>query len=156
MSIEKLDFETIEHENIPYILIHRQVIQEISDPFAGFIWVYLHSLPSDWKISKAQLKKHFAIGDDKLKKHLAHLNKVNLIEYVRQRNEKGELVKISIRVLDGTKFNNQASGVKTTPVVPSTGVKTHPLDNPPGGFYPPLTYRNKEKEIAERGFHVYP
>lgn len=142
MNIEKLDFETIEHEKVPFTLIHTTVIQTITDHFAGFIWVYLHSLPSDWKINKTHLLKHFDIGEDKLKKHMAYLNRASLIEYVRTRSEDGTLSAITIRVLNGLKFNPSSkisTGVKTTPVVVSTGVKNHPVVDHTSGFYPPLT-----------------
>lgn len=155
-NIEKLDFETIEHEKIPFTLIHTKVIQTITDYFAGFIWVYLQSLPSDWKINKKHLQKHFCIGEDKLKKHMAYLNRTHLIEYVRTRDELGLLSEIKIRVLNGTDFNENntsSTGVKTTPLVTSsTGVIIHPVVDHTSGFYPPLTNtiyitnNNKEKQ----------
>lgn len=142
MNIDKLDFETVQHEKVPFTLIHNKVIQTITDHFAGFIWVYLHTLPSDWKINKAHLLKHFNIGEDKLKKHMAYLNKTNLIEYVRTRSQEGMLSSITIRVLNGMTFDpnpKKTTGVKTTPMVLTTGVKNHPVVDHTSGFYPPLT-----------------
>jgi hypothetical protein len=142
MNIEKLDFETIEHEKVPFTLIHTTVIQTITDHFAGFIWVYLHSLPSDWRINKTHLLKHFDIGEDKLKKHMAYLNKTRLIEYVRTRDIDGTLSVVTIRVLNGLMFDpnsKTSTGVKTTLVDLTTGVIIHPVVDHTSGFYPPLT-----------------
>lgn len=136
INIDKLDFETIEHEKVPYTLISTSVIQTIDDHFAGFIWVYLHSLPSDWKINKIHLQKHFNIGSDKLKKHMAYLNKHRLIEYLQKRLPDGSMGESTIRVLNGLEFTG---GVKTTPPGITAGVKNRPPVKPPTGFYPPLT-----------------
>lgn len=131
-NIEKLDFDTIEHEEIPYTVIHTKVIQTITDHFAGFIWVYLQSLPRTWKVNKTHLQKHFNIGADKLKKHLAYLNRCRLIEYVRYRTPGGTLGKCRIRVLNGTNFDvnsTSSPGFKTIVEGPSTGVKNHLVDH---------------------------
>lgn len=142
MSIEKLDFETIEHEKVPFTLVHTKVIQKITDHFAGFIWVYLQSLPSNWKVNKTHLQNHFGIGEDKLKNHLAYLHRSKLIEYHRRRNPNGTLGKITIRVLNGMEFNNNPgnkNNIKTICTIDTTGVKSHPVVDHTSGFYPPYT-----------------
>lgn len=142
MNIEKLDFETIEHEKVPFTMIHTKVIQMITDHFAGFIWVYLHSLPSNWKINKTHLKSHFNIGEDKLKKHLAYLHRTKLISYHRRREKDGTLSKITIRVLNGLNFDKNAkekNNIKPICTSGTTGVKNHPVVNHTSGFYPPYT-----------------
>ncbi len=132
-NIQKLDFYTVEHEEIPYTLVHTKVIQSITNHFAGFIWVYLQSLPSNWKVNKSQLKKHFNIGEDKLKEHMSYLNKHKLIEYVRKRDEKGRLAELSIRVLNGTSFIIEQS---------TTGVNYHPVVHHTSGFSPQYINNN--------------
>jgi transcription initiation factor IIE alpha subunit len=85
MSIEKVDFQKVVKEQIPYTLVCTKVIQQIQDPLALAMWVYLLSLPPEWNINKAQLKNHFKIGDNRLKRTLSFLSKSKLIEYVRKR-----------------------------------------------------------------------
>jgi len=152
INIDKLDFKTIEHEKVPFTLIHTKVIQTITDHFAGFIWVYLHSLPSNWKINKTHLQNHFDIGENKLKKHMAYLSKTNLIEYVQKRSASGQTGDLTIRVLNGINFNpqgNKAGGIKFIPPVITAGMVIRPAADGTCGFYPPtntidITNDNKE------------
>ena len=131
-NIMKLDFATIEHEAIPYTIICTKVIQNISDAFAGFIWIYLQSLPADWVVHKNQLMKKFKIGEDKLNKHMAYLKHSNLIQNIRLRDANGQLGTVIIRVLNGTAFINideSTTTGKTPPMVPTTGGKNHGVVN---------------------------
>lgn len=142
VNIEKLDFETVIHENIPYTLVSTPVIQKISDAFAGFIWVFLSSLPPDWKVNRNHLMKHFNVGEQKLKGHLAYLAKVNLIEYVRVRLPNGTLGPVSIRVLNGSRYKEN-----TESTIDTTGMKNHPVVEPPSGKS--STYKNNKEPTKE-------
>lgn len=131
MSIEKVNFEKVVKEAIPYTLVYTKVIQQISDHLALALWVYLLSLPPEWRINKIQLKKHFNIGDARLKNTLAFLHKSKLIDYVRNRDAQGQLLDCAIHVLCGDKFVNiqqdeecASTGSKTT------RMETHTYGNP--------------------------
>ena len=134
MSIQKLDFEKITREKVPFTMILTKVIQKIDDHFAGFIWVYLSSLPPDWDVNKQHLMNHFGIAEQKLKKHMAYLCKHKLIEYIRIRREDGTLGPVTINVLCGNDFES------------STGMKIHPVEEPPGGKSSTYKENNINKE----------
>ena len=128
MSVEKFN-PLISGELIPYTQVDTKVIQTIKNIEAGFIWVYLLTLPQDWQVIKQHVKNHFGIGDDKLKKIFAYLRRCNLIEYVRERDSLGKLRKSEIRILNGSRFNDPATGVKTHRLADHTCGKPHTTNN---------------------------
>jgi hypothetical protein len=120
MSIEKLDFDTIDHEKVPFTIISTHVIQNIKNHFAGFIWVYLQSLPPKWKVNKYHIMQHFDISERTYQRHMSFLTKSNLIKYETSRLDNGTLCPVVLKVLNGTKFiqvNHTAKNgvVDTTP-----------------------------------------
>ncbi len=104
-NIQKLDFHTIEKESIPYTVLNTFVIQNIHNHFAGFIWIYLQSLPRTWKVNKFHIMKHFDISERTYQRHMSFLAKSNLISYEIPRHENGTLGHVTLKVLNGTKFN---------------------------------------------------
>lgn len=138
MSVEKFN-PSISGESIPYVQANTHVIQNIDNLEALAVWIYLLTLPKDWLVMKSHIKKHFGIGDDKIKRIFAYLKRCGLIEYVRERDEKGKLRKSEIKVLNGTRFIN--------PKKP-TGVKTTPLENHTCGKHP--TTKNIKKQIKQK------
>jgi hypothetical protein len=154
MNIQKLDHATLLHEPKPYTMIYNEVIQQISDPFAGFIWIYLQSLPPNWIVNKTHLMNHFDIGEDKYDKHIRYLKDHNLVEFVRERDDKGVFKRGRLHVLNGSRFSMESTGGKTPVMESSTGGVFHGVDNPGCGFYPPLintitnTNTTKKKEIT--------
>ncbi|MFA6080744.1 MAG: hypothetical protein WC753_04710 [Candidatus Gracilibacteria bacterium] len=107
MSVEKLSFNTVMQENIPFTMVCTKVIQSIAyNHFALTLWIYLSSLPPDWNVNKVHLKRELRIGDDKLNDALSFLNKSKLISYVKHRTPNGQISNISILVLNGSKFVN--------------------------------------------------
>jgi len=143
MSIQKFnDDSQLQQDVVPYTQINTQILQSIKDLNAGFVWVYLLSLPRGWKVIKQQIKNHFKIGDLKIKKIFAYLNAHNLIEYIQVRDELGKkIIRWDIRVLNGSKFvdheNEEEKTVKKQKVKKKsypqpTGSKVDPLDNHPG------------------------
>lgn len=143
MSVQKLDAVRVTQEKKPYTQILSTVIQNIQDPIAGFIWVYLSSLSPDWIVQKEHLKTKFKIGDDKLKNIFSYLKRCNLIEYQRIRDKKGKLIKNTIHVLCGEEFkqnepylppppvdnSSSSTGVDSTPVVTPVDKKNEPNKN---------------------------
>lgn len=122
MSVEKIDFLKVTKESTPFSVILNSVSQNIPDLETIGLWVYLYSLPPDWKICKKQLKKKFNIGDDKLKLIFSYLKRSNLIQYFRERNEQGQIKESRIHILCGLNF------IKETPFKKTTGVKTTPIE----------------------------
>lgn len=137
MSIEKFS-PRITGEVIPYTQVNTHVVQNITDPIALAIWVYLLTLPPSWNVVKEYLEKHFKIGQDRIKKTFAYLHRCGLIEYVRGRNENGRLQKVEIRVLNGSKFLNNIENKKLSTEIATTGVKTTPVVNHTCGKQPPI------------------
>jgi hypothetical protein len=105
MSVEKMNFEKVIKENIPFTMVHTKVIQQITAHYlASAIWTYLLSLPPNWNVNKEHLKNMFKIGTGKLKEVMSFLKKCRLIEYVQERGQDGVLGKMAIRVLAGYDF----------------------------------------------------
>ncbi len=138
MSIQKLDFDTITHEQKPFTTIFNHVIQDISDAFAGFIWVYLQTLPPNWNVNSKQLMKHFGIGHQKLKKHLKFLVDYNLIEYHQKRTEQGRWSRGSIHVLNGSRYEVK---ILVEPPKTQRPIDSEPQDENTGAGFS-ATYKN--------------
>ncbi len=146
MSIEKFSSKTqLSHQIIPYTQINRSVIQKMKDLEAGYIWVYLLSMPPDWVVIKEHLKNHFGIGDDKMKRIFSKLRAHNLIAYEKIKDNKtNKFLQWNIIVLNGSDFiehieNTNKSNKKASGVI-STRVETH-TSGKPG-----TTYKTKYKE----------
>lgn len=114
-NIEKYDFAAFEKENLPFTMIPTKVIQNTpaSKTKASFLWIYLQSLPSTWGINRHHLVKHFEVSMRTLDTWLAWLNEVELIKYKRDRRENGQLGKVTLVVLNGSKFelNNHSAKI---------------------------------------------
>ena len=102
--IEKFEPTSIEHESIPFAQINRNVIQNIKNPVAAFIWIYLQSMPRTWKPNKHQIMKHFDISERTYERHMAFLRDSCLIAYRKVRYKNGRLGACAIIVLNGDKF----------------------------------------------------
>lgn len=137
-NIDKLDFETIERESIPFTLISTFVIQNIKNHFAGFIWVFLQSLPPTWTANKAHLMKHFEISERTYQRHMSFLSASNLVCYQRIRLENGTLGPVYLKVLNGTEFNVAADSCHTVKI----GVVdfNHTAKKPPSGGTTPVVF----------------
>lgn len=139
MSIEKF-IPGFSGDTVPYVQANTFVIQNITNAEALAVWIYLLTLPKDWLVMKAHVKKHFKIGDDKIKRIFAYLNKHGLIEYIKERDAKGRMGKIlEIRILNGSRFISEqmTTGVKSTPPVNQTSGK-------------PPTTKNINKQIKQK------
>lgn len=107
MSIEKhtqTKSFMLEKEANPFTQINNIIINNITFMEAGWIYLYLLSKPANWIVVKEQLKNHFKIGDDKLKRIFSFLFKSNLLEYVQVKNTQGQFEQTKIRILNGSKF----------------------------------------------------
>jgi hypothetical protein len=120
MSVQKFNPAITSESSVPFTMVPNNVIEEISDCHVGWVWLYLQKKSSNWEVVKSHIKTKFKIGDDRIKKIFAHMHKVGLLEYRRERDERGRLKKVEIKILNGSKFNplgvNQSTGVKTTRV----------------------------------------
>jgi hypothetical protein len=133
MSVEKFNSKTtITHEVVPFVQVNRNVIQKIKDIQAGFIWVYLLSMPANWNVVKSQIKNHFGLGDDKLKKIFSTLNAHNLIRYDAVKdNVTHKIIRWDIHVLNGSEFVELIDKkVKKPTGVNSTRVENHTSGKP--------------------------
>lgn len=157
--IEKFDSATFEQEQIPFTQLNNKVIQNIDDSYAFHIWAYLQSLPPTWQPNRKQLRNHLGIGEDKLKKHLTYLRKVNLMEYEYIRAADGTIRQVKIRVLNGSRFKLPETNTETedstnnhrgenTTSGKSTTVATTPVD------FTPLINKDGIKEIGDKEIPV--
>lgn len=121
MSVQKFN-PRILGEVIPFTQVNTKVIQQIKNIEAGFVWIYLLTLPPDWQVVKVHLMNHFGIGELKIKKIFSYLNEHNLIEYVRERLPNGQLGRTDVRILNGNRFKS------------TTGAENHPVVNHTYGF----------------------
>lgn len=107
ITVEKFasdKFYSITKEAVPFTQLCNFVIQNIKNTNAGFLWVYMSSLPTNWNINKHQLAKHFDVSIRTIERSLSYLNDFNLIKLVRTRNEDGTLGVTKIIVLNGSKY----------------------------------------------------
>lgn len=137
IRVEKLDIQRAQDLKLPYTIISSLVIRQIKNPLAGFIWIFLQSLPPNWIVIKEQIKNKFDLGDNTLKKIFSYLNRCSLIAYERERVD-GKLGEIVIKILDGTQFKSDepyvsTRGSKNAPVVKTTGSITRRLENHTSG-----------------------
>lgn len=140
MAIEKLTQVKIQKEQIPYTQISNKVIQHIKDPLAGFVYVYLLSMPPDWIVIKSQLIDALGIGEKKMKDIFSYFKRANLIAHTTERDAHGRIIGHSIVVLCGDLFNEQepfkieknTTGAKNDPMVESQDSCGF-AENPPQG-----------------------
>lgn len=104
VTIEKLDPVRLKHEKRPFSTYMNSVIQNIKHPLALAIWVYLGSLPDDWKVHRNHLMEHFDVGRDKLADALKYLNDHKLIEYIQEKLESGKFGTSHVMVKCGYEF----------------------------------------------------
>jgi hypothetical protein len=151
MSVQKYNSRTrVNNEIIPYTQINTNVIQNIDNIEAGFIWVYLQSKPETWDVIKEHIKKKYKLGNGKIKSIFSYLVKHKLIKNNPIRTEDGK--KIShhdIIVLNGEDFikEPEIKQKKLSTKQKSTGSIINPLDYQPASFQPTINnrYTNKEK-----------
>lgn len=158
-NIEKLqdfnDWAELEHEvKIPYTQISNQVVQNISSIEAGFIWVYLQTLPQRWKVNRTHIKNKFKIGDEKLDKIMSFLKQSNLIGYRKARDDKGRYLPNRIIVRCGSEFVQVVASIsKITPDnFNYLDSKTHSPENQGSGLStPPETMAMDNQGYGYRG-----
>ncbi len=139
----------VEGEAIPYLQANRHVVQNISNAECLGVWVYLLTLPRDWKVIKEHVQKHFHIGQDKLKRIFAYLKRVRLLEYVQERRADGTVGTTKIIVLNGSKFNDGTNDLSTEI---TAGVKTTPPENHTCGNQLLHIKQNTNKIINKKSF----
>ena len=103
-TIQKLDFETIECEKIPFVVINTSVIQSIKNRDAAFLWIYLQSLPPTWVVNKHHIMKHFDISERTYRRMMTFLARSNLIRYEKVRVANGTYGPVKLIVLNGSDF----------------------------------------------------
>ncbi len=104
MSVEKLDILEIIQEHKPFVANLSFVVQRVRDTEALGVWVYLSSLPPNWRVNKLHIMQHFRIGDNKYNRIFSYLERSKLIIRKKIRSENGRFVKIIIQVLSGSRF----------------------------------------------------
>lgn len=104
-TIEKYDFDKFEKENSPFTVVPSHIIKALinkRDQLA--LWVYLQSLPPDWTINKYHIMKELKISERTYHSYMKLLSDCNLIEYKRNRDSKGYLGPVTIKVMNGSRF----------------------------------------------------
>jgi hypothetical protein len=163
MSVSKLDFNYVTQKKLNVTVYLTDVIQKITNRTAGFLYVYLYSLPPKWKINREHLMAHFNVGRDSLNRDLKWLNDNKLIRYEQKRYSNGKLGKVGIVVLDGTEFlaaTLKSSGAdKCTHKTPKYVDNSENVDNfasnrttekPQCGETAPINKNNKKYKINKK------
>lgn len=114
MSVEKIDFSYIRQEKKSFTTNLNRVIQNLKNPIALGIWVYLSSLPEGWVVSKEHLRKHFNLGRDKLDSALTYLAQNMLIESGQERLSDGKMGNGFINVKCGYDFTADCNAPEST------------------------------------------
>lgn len=159
MSIQKLDTATLRKSQIPYTQVLNTVVQNLRNRDALVIWVYLSSMPSDWIISKEQIRRHFKIGTKAAKNAFAELKRRNLISYANEKDDKGRIIKWYMDLLDGMDFvvdNLEEKPKKsTTKKSKSTGSKTTRVETHASGKdIPTKEIENKKRNKKEKKKYI--
>lgn len=154
MSIESYD-PRITQEADPFFIISRKVVQEIDDPVAGFIWVYLRSMSSTWKVIKSHIENHFGLSQDKVEKVFAWLTAHKLLEYKRDRRPDGTLGIVEIVVRNGRDYFKPENVQKSTKKsikskVATTSGNTTPVDNHTSGFLVTNINKQSNKDLTKQ------
>lgn len=95
-SIEKFE-GTFDKEEFGVVIVPIKTINEIRNPEALGIYVYLLGRPKNWKLSVKQLMAHFECGRDKIRKILNFLLKESFITCIINK-QKGRFIKPHYRV----------------------------------------------------------
>lgn len=114
MSVEKIDFSYIRQEKKSFTTNLNTVIQNLKNPIALGLWIYLTSLPEGWVVSKEHLRKHFNIGRDRLDSVLLYLAQNMLIETGQERLADGTMGNGFIKVRCGYEFIADCNAPETT------------------------------------------
>ena len=158
--IEKLNFSMIKQEHKPFTTILNSVIQNLKDPFALGIYIFLSSLPHEWNVNRDHLMNHFGIGRDKLAKTLKYLNDHLLLEYIQERDADGKMGAGYILVKNGLEFEQEfvKKEYLTTPLktrsgdemkrLPTAPLKTRSPVNPPLIKETNTNKRNKDQNLS--------
>jgi len=89
MTIHKLKKH---QDDIPYTMASRDIVQQLTNPVALAIWIYLQSKPEDWNLSEGQIRSHFNVGEDRYKAAMRQLREAGLYEVVRIKNDMGKFI----------------------------------------------------------------
>lgn len=118
IRIEKYDIEAFKKEQKPYAQILNEVIQRcpISHANEFLLWCFLESLPATWAPNKQHIMEYFSISERSYERYLGWLNAVGLIEYRQERNKDGSFGKWELIVLNGTKFNPDATSNRSAKI----------------------------------------
>lgn len=114
MSVEKIDFSYIRQEKKSFTTNLNTVIQNLKNPLALGLWIYLSSLPEGWVVNKEHLRKHFDLGRDKLDSALLYLAQNMLIETGQDRLVDGKMGNGFINVRCGYDFISDCNWPETT------------------------------------------
>jgi hypothetical protein len=136
MSVKKLDFDSIRQSKKSFTTNFNEVIQNIPNAFYLGVYIYLSSLPTDWKVNIKQLMGHFSSGREKIQRTLKWLNDNELIDYIRIRDENGKFIKdpvdnfnhCAIEVQEGLKFiENTIKNQQLNTTIPETRIMANKL-----------------------------
>lgn len=107
MSVEKLNFNHVQHEKKSFTTLLNSVLQNVNDAEALGLWCYLSSLPNNWAVNKKALMNRFNIGRHKLDRLLKYLSEKGLIEAGQTKNSDGTFGKSCIEIKCGYDFNEK-------------------------------------------------
>jgi len=120
-GIEKFE-GAFEKEEIGVTIIPTRTINDIRNPEALGVYVYLLARPKGWKLNVKQLREHFQCGQDKMYKILNWLLQETFIICTMLR-DKGKYTKPSYRVLLHRQ-NDTNRNVEIIPPVAETQTET--------------------------------
>lgn len=76
----------------PFEVIDRASLQQIANPLALAVWVYLRSKPENWEVREADITEHFGIGRDRYRASIRYLTQCGAIDDARIKDEAGRIV----------------------------------------------------------------
>jgi len=74
-------------DEIPYDMVSRQVVQNITNPIALAIWVYLQSQPERWNVVGANIRKRFGLSERAYMRAMKVLKDMGLYSVTRYKDK---------------------------------------------------------------------
>lgn len=119
-NIQKYNSRLIKDVNFTIVL--NKVVQHIHDLEVLALYVYLSSLPPEWIINKAHLRKHFKIGERKIDKLFRGLRELGLL-VMEEYREKGKFIGVNYRLQLDFNRTAETAPAETAPAEMSVYIK---------------------------------
>ena len=79
MPVNKVDGEMLRKNRVAYEVVPRDVVQQVKNPDALAIWIYLLTKPDNWVVRRTDIRRHFGLGMDRYSNAMRELREMGLV-----------------------------------------------------------------------------